>query len=204
MTCPAHPVRVRPAEAPFVTRVHGLQHVEGLAASDLPHDDPVRSYPERVAHQVTHRISPRSSTFAGRAPSETTCGFASRSSAASSIVISRSSSEMNPDSTPSSVVLPLPAPPLITMLVRPRTQGRRGSGARAARCSRSGPGRRLDRNGREPADREHGTAERERRNDRVDLRAMGCRHAPQVVRGRTAVGSPPPLADTGVDGSIST
>jgi hypothetical protein len=34
--------------------------------------------------------------------------------------------------------------------------------------------------------------------------AMGCRHAPQVVRGRTAVGSPPPLVDTGVDGSIST
>ena len=38
-----------------MTRVHGLQHVEGLAASDLPCDDSVRSHPERVAHQVTHR-----------------------------------------------------------------------------------------------------------------------------------------------------
>ena len=32
--------------------------------------------------------------------------------------------------------------------------------------------------------------------------AMGCRHAPEVVQGRIARGSPPPLVDTGTDGSI--
>jgi hypothetical protein len=36
------------------------------------------------------------------------------------------------------------------------------------------------------------------------LERWGCRHAPQVVRGRTAVDSPPPLVDRGMDGSIST
>jgi hypothetical protein len=34
--------------------VHGLQHVEGLAAADLSNDDAVRSHPQRIPHQIAH------------------------------------------------------------------------------------------------------------------------------------------------------
>ena len=79
----------------------------------------------RVAEHEAGRsrtvTSPRPSTLAGRASNETTWGLARRSSAASSIVIRRSSSGMNVLSTPSRVVLPLPAPPDTIRLARPLT-----------------------------------------------------------------------------------
>ena len=34
--------------------VHGLQHVERLAAADLADDDPVGAHAQRVAHQVAN------------------------------------------------------------------------------------------------------------------------------------------------------
>ena len=38
-----------------MSRVHGLEHVEGLTAADLADDDPIRSHPERVANQISDR-----------------------------------------------------------------------------------------------------------------------------------------------------
>ena len=35
-----------------MTGVHGLEHVEGLAATDLTDDDAVGTHTQRVAHQV--------------------------------------------------------------------------------------------------------------------------------------------------------
>jgi hypothetical protein len=56
-------------------------------------------------------ISPWPSRFGGRDSSVTTCFWLSWSSAASSIVMIRSSSGMNADTTLSVVVLPEPVPP---------------------------------------------------------------------------------------------
>jgi hypothetical protein len=38
-----------------MTGVHRLQHVERLAPSDLADDDPIRPHPKRVADQIAHR-----------------------------------------------------------------------------------------------------------------------------------------------------
>jgi hypothetical protein len=38
-----------------MTRVHGLEHVERLAAANLADDDPIGAHPERVADQVANR-----------------------------------------------------------------------------------------------------------------------------------------------------
>ena len=48
-------VRVRGRERTIVSRVHRLEHVEGLTAADLTDDDPIRSHPERVANQISDR-----------------------------------------------------------------------------------------------------------------------------------------------------
>ena len=64
---------------------------------------------------------PRPSTLAGRLSSRTTCGWRSRSSAASSIVMTRSSGSMNAESAFSRVVLPEPVPPLTRTLRRAPT-----------------------------------------------------------------------------------
>src|SRR6266851_6435056 len=45
-------VGVDRAHRTFVTGVHGLQHVQGLAASTFAHHDPVRPHPEGVANEV--------------------------------------------------------------------------------------------------------------------------------------------------------
>ena len=84
----------------------------------------IRSGRMRSALRTSERTvtSPTPSTLGGRASSETTCGWVSRSSAASSIVMSRSLAGMNEESTPRSVVFPDPVPPETTMLTRARTQ----------------------------------------------------------------------------------
>ena len=64
------------------------------------------------------RRGPRRS--AGRLSSRTTCGWRRRSSAASSIVTTRSPAAMKLESALSSVVLPEPVPPLTRMLRRAR------------------------------------------------------------------------------------
>ncbi len=49
----------------LVPRVHRLEHVEGLASADLPHDDPIRAHAKRVATRSRTVTSPRPSTFGG-------------------------------------------------------------------------------------------------------------------------------------------
>ena len=94
----------------------------------------IRSGRIRSALRTRRRIvtSPRPSRFGGRASSRTTCGWRSRSSAASSIVTTRSLSPTKLDSTFSVVVLPEPVPPQTNTLARART-------ARARKSSRPGP-----------------------------------------------------------------
>src|SRR5207247_9402214 len=46
-------VGVKRAHGSVVAGVHRLEHVEGLAAANFAHDDPVRPHAQRVAHQVT-------------------------------------------------------------------------------------------------------------------------------------------------------
>ncbi len=41
--------------APLVARVHRLEHVEGLRATALTHDDAVRAHTETVDHQILDR-----------------------------------------------------------------------------------------------------------------------------------------------------
>jgi hypothetical protein len=38
----------------LVSRVHGLQHVQGLATSHFAHDDAVGPHPERVTNERAH------------------------------------------------------------------------------------------------------------------------------------------------------
>jgi hypothetical protein len=44
---------MRRGQGTFVARVHGLEHVECLASTNLADDDPVRAHPQRVAHEIT-------------------------------------------------------------------------------------------------------------------------------------------------------
>jgi hypothetical protein len=66
----------------------------------------------------------------GNTSRPSTCGLVSRSSAASSIVMTRSSSGMNAERTPRSVVLPEPVPPETTRFALPRTHAARNASAR--------------------------------------------------------------------------
>ena len=68
---------------------------------------------------------PSPSVFASRVCIRSTCGVCRRSSGVSSMVTTRSSGGMNPDSAPSSVVLPDPVPPEITIGQRACTAERR-------------------------------------------------------------------------------
>ncbi len=67
------------------------------------------------------RISPLPSMFGGRVSMRTTCGCCSCNSAASSMVIKRSLLRIAAESALSSVVLPEPVPPEITVETRLRT-----------------------------------------------------------------------------------
>ncbi len=48
-------VRVTGRQRAVVTGVHGLEHVERLATTDLTDDDPLRTHPEGVLHEVLDR-----------------------------------------------------------------------------------------------------------------------------------------------------
>ena len=108
----------------------------------------------------------------------------------------RSRSEMKLDSTFSSVVLPAPVPPLISMFsfdahaVLEELEHRPGH--RAQRDQVLG----LQALGRKAADREQRTVDRERRNDRVDARAV--RQA-RVDHRRAVVDAAADAADDAVD-----
>ena len=124
----ARAVGVDGRQAAVVAGVHGLQHVERLVAADLADDDAVRPHAQRVDRRAARcRTAPLPSMFGGRVSSRTTCRCCSSSSAASSIVTMRSVSEMKPDRTLSSVVLPAPVPPETMMFSRQATAALRKS-----------------------------------------------------------------------------
>ncbi len=108
----------------------------------------------------------------------------------------RSRSEMKLDSTLSSVVLPAPVPPLISMFSRARTQCSRNSsiGRVSDRIGDQVLG--LQPLGRKTADREQRAVDRQRRNDRVDARAV--RQA-RVDHRRAVVDAAADAADDAVD-----
>ena len=93
-----------------------------MSSASGPRHSPmmIRSGRIRSALRTRSRVvtSPSPSMLAGRVSIRTTCGCCSRSSAASSIVATRSSSGMNAESALSRVVLPLPVPPEMMMLTR--------------------------------------------------------------------------------------
>ena len=93
-----------------------------MSSASGPRHSPMmmRSGRIRRAFRTRSRVvtSPSPSMFAGRVSIRTTCGCWSRSSAASSMVATRSSSGMYDDRALSSVVLPLPVPPEMITLIR--------------------------------------------------------------------------------------
>ena len=118
-------------------------------------------------------IAPLPSTLAGRVSRLTTCSWCSCSSAASSMVTMRSPVGMKFDRTLSSVVLPEPVPPEMTMFLRATTQTSRNS----AIAGLSAP--KLDQVARRRACAcanlrivSAGPVQRQRRDDGVDARAV--------------------------------
>jgi hypothetical protein len=102
-----------------MSRVSGPRHSPMMIRSGR-----IRSAFFSRSRQVT---SPLPSMFLGRVSIGTTCGCWSCSSAASSIVATRSSGGMNAERAFKSVVLPLPVPPEITTLSRALMQAARNS-----------------------------------------------------------------------------
>ncbi len=102
-----------------------------MSRASPPRTSPTRIRSGRIrrAFRTSCRTvtSPAPSTLGGRASRETTCGWGSRSSAASSMVMSRSPGGMNEESTPSNVVFPVPVPPETTMFALPLTLAARNS-----------------------------------------------------------------------------
>ena len=100
-----------------------------MSRASPPRTSPTRIRSGRIRSALRTRARtltpPTPSTLAGRASNAITCGWDRRSSAASSIVMSRSSAPMNDERTPSSDVLPEPVPPDTTMFALARTQAPR-------------------------------------------------------------------------------
>ena len=148
-----------------------------MSSASAPRTSPttIRSGRIRSAFFTSRRIvtSPRPSRFGGRASSRRTCGWRSRSSAASSIVTTRSPGSMKLESALSSVVLPEPVPPQTSRLQRRRDRSREELGER--RGQRPVGHELLGREAAaaEAADGQHRAVERERRDHHVDARAVG-------------------------------
>ena len=119
------------------------------SSASAPRTSPItiRSGRIRSAFRSRSRIetSPLPSMLAGRDSSRTTCGCASRNSAASSIVITRSLGSIAAESAFSSVVFPEPVPPETSRLRRSPTASvsrSRASGvSEPSSTSRSASGR---------------------------------------------------------------
>ncbi len=103
---------------------------------------------------------------------------------------------MKPDSTLSSVVLPAPVPPLISAFSRARTQCDEEVEHRPRQRAQRDEVVGLQPLGRKTADREQRTVDRERRDDRVDARAV--RQA-RVDHRRAVVDAAADAADDAVD-----
>ena len=84
----------------------------------------------------------------------------------------RSRSEMKPDSTLRKVVLPAPVPPEMRTLSRAATERLQEVQHRLRQRLALDEVLRAEPIGAEPANRQHRAVQRERRNDRVDTRAV--------------------------------
>ncbi len=147
-----------------------------MSSASAPRTSPTMIRSGRIRNAFFTRsratTSPRPSEFGGRVSSRTTCSCCSRSSAASSIVTTRSSAGMNELSALSSVVLP-GAGTAGDQHIQPRLHA---AGEQLQHLHRQCAVRDqlLDREvGAESTDRQHRSVERQRRNDRVDARAVG-------------------------------
>ena len=131
-----------------------------MSSASSPRTSPTTMRSGRIRRELMTscrwRMAPLPSTLGGRVSSRATCSWCSCSSAASSMVTMRSRSEMKPESTLSSVVLPAPVPPLMSMFsARGRSaRGTRASAASATEsppdpppCSRSAGKRRMESSG---------------------------------------------------------
>ena len=189
-------VGVHGRQRALVAGVHGLEHVEGLAAPDLADDDAVGPHAQRVADQVADGDLAPPSMLGGRLSRRTTWSWTSCSSAASSMVTMRSSSGMNDERTLSSVVLPVPVPPVTRMLSRPSTHRLASSASRGVRVLSRTRSSTVQGHLGELADGEGGAVERERRDDGVDPGAVG---QAGVDHGRGLVDAAADLADDALD-----
>ena len=171
-----------------------------MSSASGPRTSPttIRSGRIRSALRTSRRIvtSPRPSRFGGRASSRTTCGWRSRSSAASSIVTTRSPAPMNADSALSVVVLPEPVPPQTRRLARARTaRARKSSSGRVSvplATSSSG----VKPAAAEAADRQDRAVERQRRDHDVHARAVG---QPRVAQRLGLVDAPAERREDALD-----
>ena len=117
-------VGVNSRHRPFVPGVHGLKHVKSLFATNFAENDPVRAHAQCILDEVPLFDLAISFDIGGRVSIRPTCGCCNCNSAASSMVINRSVSEMNADRAFNIVVLPVPVPPEIRV-VNPRIDGGR-------------------------------------------------------------------------------
>ena len=147
-----------------------------MSSASSPRTSPMMMRSGRMRSALITRsrclTAPLPSMFGGRVSSRTTWRCRSISSAASSMVTMRSLSEMKPESTFSSVVLPAPVPPETMTFSRQATAASRKSSIGCVSASRStrscAPSDRCGSGG------SRGRAvEGQRRDDGVDARAVG-------------------------------
>ena len=157
------------------------------SASPLAHladDETVGPHAQRGADELAHRHrARRPSALGGRASSRTTCGCASRSSAVSSMVTTRSACGIDARQRVQQRGLPRARRPrhedVPSRADRPREE-RRCLATEAELAELDGPGA-------EPADGHARTVDRERRDHRVQTRAVGrAGRRPSATTGRGA------------------
>ena len=190
-------VGVHGRQRSVVAGVHGLQHVEGRRVADLADDDAVGPHAQGVADQVADRDLSLALDVRGPRLQAQDVGWLSWSSAASSIVMMRSSSGMKEDMTLSVVVLPEPVPPLIRMFSRPRTQASRTSAAAPRQGSHGDQILDGERVLGELADGQRAAVEGDGRQHRVDAAAVG---QAGVDHGAGLIDAPADTGDDAVDG----
>ena len=190
----ARAVGVDRGQRAVVAGVHGLEHVEGLAAAALADDDAVGPHAQGVAHEVADGdLRPCPRCWAAASPAGRTCSCCSWSSAASSMVTMRSSSGMNDDSTLSRVVLPVPVPPETMMFSRPTDAAPRGTGPTpGSACRGRIRSSTWQRVAGELPDGEARPVDGQRGDDGVDARAVGQAGVDHAATPRRRAGRPGP------------
>jgi hypothetical protein len=137
------------------------EHVDGLSAADLAEDDAVRAHTEAVLEQLALGDLTLAFQVGGRVSRRTMWDCWSWSSAESSMVMMRSPSGMNEESTLSRVVLPEPVPPEMMVLSFERIGRAQDLHHRARAGAQGHQVFSGDRHGAEAADGDAGAVERQ-------------------------------------------